>query len=491
MQPYRGTVVLAIVIAIVMALSSPGARGQETSIIDLAIPGHEYGFARRVNDEGQVLLQNAIDSSSPQFASYLWSTATGPIPIEPVFGHSRILGIDLNGAGQVVGVALSLDGAAPGQISFLWSEADGAIDLGVFGSSSQPMAINELGEAAGIANVSDPGFSMPRAFRWTLSTGALDLGDLGGGRAVAVDLNDLGQVVGFSDVLPWSPGVPSDAHAVLWESDGSIVNLGKLDDVPSRALAINEIGQVTGVSQDESSQFGGFFWSAETGMLDLGTLGGPSTHPTSINNLGQVVGWSEDESSRERAFLWTRESGLTQLELPGSFFSRATAINDFGQVVGEMYLGDSVWHAFLWSEETGMVDLGVLDGPFTRSRAWAVNNAGLAVGDSSGYLPDVGWIYHPVVWEIPVPDPTPEQQIEEIVEDLTELATGGVLNEGELDALGSTLEAVTHSLERGNTIAATNLLTAFQNQIQAKVNAGILTAEEGQALIDAAAAVIP
>ena len=41
-----------------------------------------------------------------------------------------------------------------------------------------------------------------------------------------------------------------------------------LDGVPSRALAINDAGQVIGVSQ-EGFQLRAFYWSAETGMVGL------------------------------------------------------------------------------------------------------------------------------------------------------------------------------------------------------------------------------
>ena len=67
-----------------------------------------------------------------------------------------------------------------------------------------------------------------------------------------------------------------------------------------------------------------------------------------------------------------------------------------------------------------------------------------------------------------------------------ELLETEVLNEGQATALLATLEAAAKQLVNGNSTAAANLLQAFINQVQALVNAGILTPQEGQALIDLA-----
>ena len=39
-------------------------------------------------------------------------------------------------------------------------------------------------------------------------------------------------------------------------------------------------------------------------MTDLGTLGGPDSRAVAINDLGQVIGWGAAASGETHAFLW-------------------------------------------------------------------------------------------------------------------------------------------------------------------------------------------
>src|SRR5512133_575397 len=72
------------------------------------------------------------------------------------------------------------------------------------------------------------------------------------------------------------------------------IDLGTLGGYSSWANALNEGGQVVGVSFTASGQVHAFLWKNGT-MTDLGTLGGYST-ATSINERGQVIGASTTAS---------------------------------------------------------------------------------------------------------------------------------------------------------------------------------------------------
>jgi len=65
---------------------------------------------------------------------------------------------------------------------------------------------------------------------------------------------------------------------------------------PAQPTAINDRGQVVGVSINALSQARGFLWTADTGMIDLGILGqiGPTSFSgaRAINDRGHVVGRS-------------------------------------------------------------------------------------------------------------------------------------------------------------------------------------------------------
>jgi probable HAF family extracellular repeat protein len=134
------------------------------------------------------------------------------------------------------------------------------------------------------------------------------LGTLGGRETAAMAINDLGQVVGYGTTES------GDEHAFIWQ-DGVMTDLGTLGGRESSALAINDRGQVVGSSwindrdqvfEDYTLKWGdshAFIWQDGV-MRDLGTLGGLDSHAYAINDLGQVVGISTTESELTSAFIW-------------------------------------------------------------------------------------------------------------------------------------------------------------------------------------------
>ena len=142
--------------------------------------------------------------------------------------------------------------------AFLW---DGTIqDLGTLApaydfSSSQALAVNAVGQVAGYS--STPVF--PHAFLWN---GTMqDLGTLGSYGSWAADINDAGQVVG------WSGSGSLDSHAFLW--DGTMIDLGTLGGSVSWARAVNDAGQVVGISTTESGEWHATLWRILTPVEQL------------------------------------------------------------------------------------------------------------------------------------------------------------------------------------------------------------------------------
>ena len=84
----------------------------------------------------------------------------------------------------------------------------------------------------------------------------------------------------------------------------------------------------------------------------------------------------------------------------------------------------------------------------------------------------------------------PVTLIKNLIAEVENLVASGILNQGQGNALIVKLEGALKKLEKGNIKAACNQLGAFVNQVNAFVNSGKLTPEQGQALIDAANAVI-
>jgi len=108
-------------------------------------------------------------------------------------------------------------------------------------------------------------------------------------------------------------------------------------------------------------------------------------------------------------------------------------------------------------------------------------SAAVSVGIPGG---DAGVQQAPVVFSFTTI--TIEAQIENLIAEVEALRDAGILNSGKATGLITKLESVLDKLEKGNLTPALNQLNAFINQVNGFIDEGILTPEEGQALIDAA-----
>jgi probable HAF family extracellular repeat protein len=193
------------------------------------------------------------------------------------------------------------------------------------------------------------------------------------------EINNAGQVAGGSN-----------NHAILWNADGSITDIGILPGASiSGGIGISQSGQVAGQAITSAGFARAFFWSTGSGMIDLGVLPGGSLHSSGegVNDLGQVVGTSRFPTCflcppPNRAFLWSAGTGMINLGTLGGIASEGTDINNSGQAVGFAGTTAGPSHAFLWTAGTGMTDLGTLPGA-TSSFAFSISNSGLVVGSAN------------------------------------------------------------------------------------------------------------
>lgn len=293
------------------------------------------------------------------------------------------------------------------------------IDLGTLGgpssSTSDPPArvVNNRGVVVGGADTPapNPNASNPcifcnsdpllsHAFQW--QRGLLtDLGALpGANSSFASWVNDSGVSVGWSsDNEHMDPllGIPQ-MHATMW-NNGAIVDLGTLQGgYESAAIAVNNRGQVVGVSANLvldpfgplGTQNRVFLWQ-NGAMEDLNTLGGNDAGfldligVVAINERGQVAACSYTNAIANPItnaptldpFLW-EHGAMRDLGTLGGTSGCATALNNRGQVVGYSNLkGDLTFHAFVWDREA-LKDLGTFGGD--NSVALAINDAGQIIG---------------------------------------------------------------------------------------------------------------
>ena len=304
----------------------------------------------------------------------------------------------------------------------LWSPGN-VIDLGTLGGTSSAVlwpVKNNHGLIVGVSetDVVDPlneqGFSCGAfldlhghtclPFLW--DNGKLNpLPLLGGNNGFATGVNNAGLAVGWAETavhdLTCSTPQVLQFEAIEW-GPGLIdkrVLPPLAGDATSAATAINEAGEVIGISGDCGGAVGRF--SARHSVLWLNghpirlpTLGGQGWNtPMAINNLGTVVGFSDTPGdvvngalkANFRAFVWSPLTGIRKLpEFPGDGRNEALGINDFGQIAGVSFGGPNGSRGLLWQNGTvyDVNDLLPADSPLLVLAAGDINNDGEITGQA-------------------------------------------------------------------------------------------------------------
>jgi probable HAF family extracellular repeat protein len=165
--------------------------------------------------------------------------------------------------------------------------------------------------------------------------------------SAATAINDHGQVVGISGICSNAVGGFSAIHAVIWQH-GQPTYMGNIGGAAwNTPMAINQNGTVVGFANVQAGRkllAHAFLWTKSGGMQDLGTLPGQGVGAQSqalgINDRGQVVGLScMARFASCQAFLWQNGvmTNLNALVAAGynDQLVQASDINDEGVITGE------------------------------------------------------------------------------------------------------------------------------------------------------------
>ena len=206
-----------------------------------------------------------------------------------------------------------------------------------------------------------------------------DLGTLGGTYSRALSINNCGQIVGESSVTGASP-----THPFIWRN-GVMRDLGTLGGSRGIAFDINASGLVVGNSTILVGEQHAFRWFDQNGdgvsdpgeLTDLGLIPGYSTHSAfGVNDIGQIVGSAENGNGEASGFVWNANTGFQLLAtLNGITPSHAQSINNSSHIAGYAASND---RAFIFDGTTNInLDTFVGGG---RSIAYDINAGGKAVG---------------------------------------------------------------------------------------------------------------
>ena len=371
--------------------------------------------------------------------SLLTRTAVAPLLVLAAFtvscreaGEPTAPGVQAARAGDNDGGSPTVSSVVPGS-----SERGVTLDITVNGSGFDSGSVARL-ERQGV----------PSAKITTNSTTYVTSTNLIANITIAADADTGKYDVGVTN-LRGRKGVGVELFDVRYE----LVDVGVIGGTWSKAMAINDRGQVVGTSCTQSCVSHAFFWTERGGLEDLGTLPGfTRSGAYSINNRGQVLGNvrcpaadSGCGSGSSELVVWERFGGrwnATRLGIPG--FIEDGDINNWGQFVamGRLYSlsGDlaEAPRARLGAPKRapGQVAAAVreplphLGPPTATSYARAINDLGVVVGqsvpnDGTGAAEAVFWFRDQSgTWRILALGHLPGQNIS-LVEDIGEVDLAG------------------------------------------------------------------
>lgn len=205
----------------------------------------------------------------------------------------------------------------------------------------------------------------------------------------AAGINDAGTIVGSSllRAAVWVPQPGGDTH--------DLRQVAVQSSCDSHVTCINQAGMIAGYAADAACSTNFAFVGTAAQVVAQPDLGGGNAAAMAINDLGDVVGYSEDSQGRNRATLWRDGHAFNLGTLGGASF--ATGMNNDGIVVGYYLDLLNRQRAFLWFNGQ-MMDLEALILPagFRPLIATGINNNGVIVGqgrNASGRLR--GFVLHP------------------------------------------------------------------------------------------------
>jgi probable HAF family extracellular repeat protein len=204
----------------------PGTRSEAVVWDDGTIvraPTGPMSEARGINNRGEAAVPTRIDGAS---RAGVWRVG-GRLTDLGTLGGTNTFAHGIDARGHVAGTSQAADGT---QRVFLWRNRQMA-DLGTFGSYGHSVqAFNDRDQIVigGAVDEGEPPSAVANTYLWHDG----EVTDLGPGRVVARDINNRGQIVGYSDQPDGT------RHAVLWQ-DGRWIDIHPFVAAAERSSAVD------------------------------------------------------------------------------------------------------------------------------------------------------------------------------------------------------------------------------------------------------------
>jgi len=367
---------------------------------------------------GGAVTQASLAASGPGYSVYNLPSAGGSVSSGNSIDNLGIISGDSNQPGDqtthatvwLLGSRFELGTLGGANSDVQWPVKN---NVGVISGIAETAVVNKLGEAWSCSAFFPGNATLHNCLGFVSEWGKLRaLPTLGGYNGFATGTNDFGQTVGWAENTvhdaTCNPPQVLQFRAVIWgPGKDQIEQLLPLpgSDTVTAATAINDAGQVVGISGICSNAVGGFsaihavIWQNGK-TTDMGNIGGAAWNtPMAINQNGVVVGFANVQPGGgllAHAFIWTRSGGMRDLgTLSGQGAdaqSQALGINDQGQVVGlSCTAGFASCQAFLWQNGV-MTNLNSLVAPGYDDQliqASDINDAGVITGEAANSSGDV------------------------------------------------------------------------------------------------------
>ena len=418
--PRGGRVIGALLVAALLGLPGSGEplqRGAPRKDARRSAVGSAAGSLRILADRAQVSAVGRTGARTPGVVLPAQTAALGtyeysPIVVGPLAGQARSRAYGIDNAGQVTGRSFNFDDVnqiAVDRTAFVWDALGGPRPLPTLSGESGAWGLNNSGQASGFAYTAA---GLQRAVRWNTASSPPTITDLGtlinpatlqpGPTSTAYDLNDQGDVTGYSDIPNDSSIYPAFTpfHGIL-ATDAGLRDLGTFDTANpayqygySISYSANAGGKAVGLAHNSSWLFRPFIYDKNDPLAGLRELPTDTAYPTNewyavaINDSGMIGGHVIAAVNQSLPYYWTDETAApVALSMPASFpYGEIYGVNAQGVMVGVMWNDAQEEHAFVFDTLGGVRDLNTLIDPglgWTLQFARDINDTGQITGSGT------------------------------------------------------------------------------------------------------------